>query len=894
MLQTEPAGCDPSYYNPDFLARRCNITRYSPYCIEMYGIDAVQYDPGVVQQQIYNLHLNITFLFLGDANYRTVVAQRLNASAPVNVSFLAYDWTPSIETSEPSLTRVALPSYSDACWNGNQNETTYFDGVGSVDCDFPSQAILKYYSASIAGDGDYADAVHLMTLFNFANRYQQSLLPGMAALDRSNWQAYADYWTCVWLQEYVHLWSSWVEVSPQQYVMTIPTSAWAPVIVIVGVLASFSLMLHVFLYRQRRHPLIMSSSPLFGQMIISGSWFLFVAVGIMAWKQVDGVCSVIPIFLCIAYTLVIGTLFAKTWRLNRIFHGASLKSVRVTAWDVLAFISLFFTFDFIINTAWILIDRPVAQLDTDSTNSLARIYVCSSQYYALWYTLLIVPKGLLLLYGAFLAYHVRHISQSFNESRYIALAILHFILFGVIVIPLDQALQHQLIVHYLLVTLMLCLCIFVTLSLIFLPKIYAIVYKKKGKKPVKDDVSKEEPPTAAGQRWMRDRVVMEQSDSGKLSFPSLTSSGGFLHAMKLVRLVAENLYREHGIGEYWQFCVAVRNMSQQELEARAPLLVHYLDRMQLIQQQQQPQPGYGHRGPGVAAPHLSSEEKEQADTAATTEDAAAQTPVLSEESFTLQEDAAFELVSTAARHHTVDVEPAEVDHRSYPCHTVDHMSYPITQASYSAPQSFAGVRPSRSTTASVSHVAIDLPPLPKDAWTVDEAQAAMVEKAVLTFAGPALAQSPSHSAGTTALPKRSHTASDFASPSMSASSPPSFPLSVGSMARSTHPESSYLSQAAFSVSQPQAVAGTKGAPTSVSLPSPSSVGSSVGSPSSPLNHRSSTSNISDSGSRGSGEDGAPRDDDLRKGDAQRSPEGGLLGARNTSADSSTNSDSSGM
>ena len=489
VLETSPPGCEVSYYNADYLQRRCNVTVYSPDCVEMYGIDAVEYDPGVVQQQIYNLRLNITLVFLGETNYHGLLAQLLGA----NATFLAYDWTPSIETSTPALSRVALPSYSDACWNGVQDNGTIMDGVGGIACDFPSQAILKYYSSSLASDAAYADALHFLSLFNFANRYQQGLLANMGNWTEE-WAGYANNGTCGWIQNYVKLWSSWVSISPQPDIHLLPTAAWAVVIAIIGVLASFSLLLHVFLYRQRRHPLVMSSSPLFGQMIISGSWFLYVAVGVMAWKQVDGVCSVIPAFLCIAFTLVIGTLFAKTWRLNRIFHGASLKSVRVTAWDVLAFISLFFSFDFVINLAWILIDRPVPELITDSTDSLARIYVCNSVHYTLWYSILIVPKGLLLLYGAFLAYHVRHISQNFNESRYIALAILHFILFGVIVIPLDQALSHQLIVHYLLITLMLCLCIFVTLSLIFLPKIYAILYKKKGKRPqAKDDVSKEEP-----------------------------------------------------------------------------------------------------------------------------------------------------------------------------------------------------------------------------------------------------------------------------------------------------------------------------------------------------------------------------------------------------------------
>ena len=802
VLETEPAGCDPSYYNPAYLNRQCNITQYNPYCIEMWGIDAVQYDPGVVQQQIYNLHLNITLLFLGDWNYHNMIQTAL----ATNRTFLAYDWTPSIDTSLSTLSRVALPSYTDACGFGSQNASTYFDGIGQIACDFPTQAILKYYSSSIQNDERYADAIHLMSVFNFANKYQQSLLPGMAALNASEWQGYADAGTCSWLIQFVKLWSSWISISPQQYTMQVPTAAWVPVMVILGVLASFSLLLHLFLYRHQRHPLVMSSSPFFGQIIISGSWFLYVAVGVMAWKQVNGVCSVIPIFLCIAYTLVVGTLFAKTWRLNRIFHGASLKSVRVTAWDVSAFILALFTVDFVINATWVAVDRPYAELITDSTNSLSLIYTCNSQYYVMWYSLLIVPKALLLCYGAFLAYNVRHISQNFNESRYIALAILHFLLFGVIVIPLDQALYNQLIVHYLLVTLMLCLCVTVTLSLIFLPKIYAITYKKKGKKsPAKDDLSKEDPPAdeKAGHRWMRDQAIIEGSDSAKLSFPSLTSGEGFQHAMKLVRLIAENLYREHGIAEYFQFCVAVRHMSQAELEARAPLLMNFLTQIQGTR---------GVQGVGEV------EQKVRAD-APTLDEPQSQAPMMTSftPNFPVNKDQGeVELMSI----HTVDVDGA------------DH-SYPITQVSYSAPQS--GTVPP-----------LSLPPLPAEAWTVDASQASMVEKAVLDFTTASTAPtSPASHSPTTAFPQQSTVTS--------VSSHLSFPLDAGSFPMTSQPNSSSLiSQASFSVSG-QAVQGGIGGG-SMSLPSPMSSGSSAHTPSSPPNHHSSTSRSAESGgSRGEGE-----------------------------------------
>ena len=268
--------------------------------------------------------------------------------------------------------------------------------------------------------------------------------------------------------------------------------------------------------------------------------------------------------------------------------------------------------------------------------------------------------------------------------------------------------------------------------------------------------------------------MMVESDSGKLSFPSL-SSGGFQHAMKLVRLVAESLYREHGIGEYWQFCVAVRNMSQAELETRAPLLVAYLQQMQQMQAHE-----VQREGERLAALRggSSEEEKAQADvTGATGFEPVSQIPMMApssvmQSSFAPEKDgreeAEVEMMQPPMKehHHTVEVEGEEEGpdppHFSDDPDDPPQLSYPITQASYS-------------TSLSSSHhsqVVVELPPLPPDAWTIDAAQAAMVEKAVLDFAAaPLLSPVSSHSpAATTALllPRFSH---NSASPSSSLSSP---------------------------------------------------------------------------------------------------------------------------
>jgi hypothetical protein len=39
-LSTSPPGC--ALNSQDFVDRKCNVTQYSPYCMELYGLDAAR------------------------------------------------------------------------------------------------------------------------------------------------------------------------------------------------------------------------------------------------------------------------------------------------------------------------------------------------------------------------------------------------------------------------------------------------------------------------------------------------------------------------------------------------------------------------------------------------------------------------------------------------------------------------------------------------------------------------------------------------------------------------------------------------------------------------------------------------------------------------------------
>jgi len=106
------------------------------------------------------------------------------------------------------------------------------------------------------------------------------------------------------------------------------------------------------------------------------------------------------------------------------------------------------------------------------------MWTCHSQHIITWSILLIVPKGVLLSYGALLAFKVRNVEQNFNESKYLGTAITNIInllilLIPTLFIPLSSS-QAIVVLGVLLATINI-------VGAIFAPKIYNICVSEEWK-----------------------------------------------------------------------------------------------------------------------------------------------------------------------------------------------------------------------------------------------------------------------------------------------------------------------------------------------------------------------------------------------------------------------------
>jgi hypothetical protein len=151
---------------------------------------------------------------------------------------------------------------------------------------------------------------------------------------------------------------------------------------------------------------------LIGVFSLNGTAFLFI------WPQTPFLCTTKFWLLYLGIDLVFGSMFAKTWRLHRIFNNEQLSNVQITDTTLFCYMLPLFAYDIVVLTTWVV----VAPFQLQSP----LILHCLSNYQHvsfLWHGLLFGPKIVLLGALLWIAYQVRKIDSLYNESRVISFSV---------------------------------------------------------------------------------------------------------------------------------------------------------------------------------------------------------------------------------------------------------------------------------------------------------------------------------------------------------------------------------------------------------------------------------------------------------------------------------------
>ena len=97
---------------------------------------------------------------------------------------------------------------------------------------------------------------------------------------------------------------------------------------------------------------------------------------------------------------------------------------------------------------------------------------CDCNNKTIWYGVLFATKGLLLLFGVFLAWETRHVKiPALNDSRYVGMSVYNVVILSVVGVPAALMIEKQQNATFALTAVFVLFCTTVTLCLVFVPKV---------------------------------------------------------------------------------------------------------------------------------------------------------------------------------------------------------------------------------------------------------------------------------------------------------------------------------------------------------------------------------------------------------------------------------------
>lgn len=202
-------------------------------------------------------------------------------------------------------------------------------------------------------------------------------------------------------------------------------------------------------------------------------------------------------FLSAGFSLAFGSMFAKTFRVYRIFtHSAGGlcrdKILRDT--QLISVIGALLLVDAFVVSFWMAADPMERHLHnlsleisaTDrSVVFLPQVELCRSRHYEGWLGMLYAYKGLLLIVGVYMAWQTRNVKISaLNDSQYIGISVYSVVITSASVVVLANLLYEKVTLAFIITAAFVLMSTTATLCLLFLPKIKDIFEKGEVYDPI--------------------------------------------------------------------------------------------------------------------------------------------------------------------------------------------------------------------------------------------------------------------------------------------------------------------------------------------------------------------------------------------------------------------------
>lgn len=265
----------------------------------------------------------------------------------------------------------------------------------------------------------------------------------------------------------------------------------------------FSCVMCCFNLNYAKHKVLLASSQKLNYVIIVGTFFAYVTVvlltvlesplgHLMSENLFEAICVIRIWILPLSFTLSYGTMFAKAWRIYRIFNDPWTSKRPLRDYHLMIIVAGLGFVDILYLVPWTIMDPYRRFSAQDETNfeefSRCSFVSCSSSNLLVWLGILTAYKVVVMLAGVLVISLVRkNVSKKkiFDDSRSLAAA-LYITALSFIIGVLFQLLftfQQRITLAYISSAVWVNIASSGTLTSVFMPKVYRIIVKHgRGKK----------------------------------------------------------------------------------------------------------------------------------------------------------------------------------------------------------------------------------------------------------------------------------------------------------------------------------------------------------------------------------------------------------------------------
>ncbi|XP_034182289.1 gamma-aminobutyric acid type B receptor subunit 1 isoform X4 [Osmia lignaria lignaria] len=300
-------------------------------------------------------------------------------------------------------------------------------------------------------------------------------------------------------------------------VRTVLRTVSLPLFICMGTISSVGMVIAVgliiFNIWNRHRRVITSSHPVCNTIMLLGVIACFVSVFLLGidgrfvspWEY-PAVCQARSWMLTTGFTLAFGAMFSKVWRVHRLTtktkadqaklfmakQKVSSIQKKIQPWKLYTMVSGLLVLDIVLLVSWQVLDPLQRKMETfplesppygdDDARIRPELEHCESAHNNIWLGLMYSYKGVILVFGLFLAYETRSIKvKQINDSRYVGMSIYNVVVLCLITAPVTMVIASQQDASFAFVALAIIFCCFLSMALIFVPKVIEVIRHPKDK-----------------------------------------------------------------------------------------------------------------------------------------------------------------------------------------------------------------------------------------------------------------------------------------------------------------------------------------------------------------------------------------------------------------------------